>query len=195
MPSSSAIILNCPLECDKTFSRSDALAKHMRQQHGIAPPPPGRGGHKRKRAESGAVSQSTLTKMEIDDDQEMGLIPEPGSAVGLPPDDRIVHQNDLSDISEDDIPPSLQGQVDPATGLILGRSPSMVKYLVMKAKYRYILAEHELLLDELEMLQREETRLTQSKDQALDQLLLAEFGPSAQDFIEDNRVEVGKAHG
>ena len=37
-------------ECDKSFTRSDALAKHMRQQHHIEPPAAGRGGsRKRKR--------------------------------------------------------------------------------------------------------------------------------------------------
>ncbi|KAL0954932.1 hypothetical protein HGRIS_003865 [Hohenbuehelia grisea] len=42
-------------ECDKSFTRSDALAKHMRLQHNIEPPAPGRGGsRKRKRAAAGA---------------------------------------------------------------------------------------------------------------------------------------------
>ncbi|KIY44690.1 hypothetical protein FISHEDRAFT_77310 [Fistulina hepatica ATCC 64428] len=39
-------------DCDRIFSRSDALAKHMRMQHNIEPPPPGRGSgarSKRKR--------------------------------------------------------------------------------------------------------------------------------------------------
>ncbi|KAF9524245.1 hypothetical protein CPB83DRAFT_861685 [Crepidotus variabilis] len=37
-------------ECDKAFTRSDALAKHMRLQHNLTPPAPGRGGsRKRKR--------------------------------------------------------------------------------------------------------------------------------------------------
>ncbi|KAF7301995.1 Zinc finger protein [Mycena indigotica] len=36
-------------ECDKAFARSDALAKHMRQQHGVAASLPGRS-NKRKRA-------------------------------------------------------------------------------------------------------------------------------------------------
>lgn len=37
-------------ECDKSFTRSDALSKHMRLQHNLTPPAPGRGGaRKRKR--------------------------------------------------------------------------------------------------------------------------------------------------
>jgi hypothetical protein len=42
--------VNLFLECDKSFTRSDALAKHMRLQHNLTPPAPGRGGaRKRKR--------------------------------------------------------------------------------------------------------------------------------------------------
>ncbi|KAG5652663.1 hypothetical protein H0H81_004155 [Sphagnurus paluster] len=38
-------------ECDRSFTRSDALAKHLRTQHNISPPAPGRGKYrKRKRA-------------------------------------------------------------------------------------------------------------------------------------------------
>jgi uncharacterized C2H2 Zn-finger protein len=40
----------CPLpECDKSFTRSDALAKHMRLQHNISPPAPGRGGNRKRK--------------------------------------------------------------------------------------------------------------------------------------------------
>ena len=49
--------LKYPLECDKSFTRSDALAKHMRLQHNISPPAPGRGGsRKRKRGEDQGTS-------------------------------------------------------------------------------------------------------------------------------------------
>jgi uncharacterized Zn-finger protein len=44
-----------PSECDKSFTRSDAMAKHMRLQHNISPPLPGRGGNrKRKRGDEAA---------------------------------------------------------------------------------------------------------------------------------------------
>jgi hypothetical protein len=36
-------------ECDKSFTRSDALAKHMRLQHNILPPAPGRGGSRKRK--------------------------------------------------------------------------------------------------------------------------------------------------
>ena len=41
----------CPAECDKSFTRSDALAKHMRMQHNIIPPAPGRGGNRKRKRE------------------------------------------------------------------------------------------------------------------------------------------------
>ncbi|KAG6910933.1 hypothetical protein DXG01_005987 [Tephrocybe rancida] len=52
---------NCTLpECDKSFTRSDALAKHLRLQHNIEPPAPGRGGYrKRKRGADDQLSAST----------------------------------------------------------------------------------------------------------------------------------------
>ena len=41
-------------ECDKSFTRSDALAKHMRIQHNISPPLPGRGGNRKRKREEQA---------------------------------------------------------------------------------------------------------------------------------------------
>ncbi|KAJ6534669.1 hypothetical protein DFH09DRAFT_1249974 [Mycena vulgaris] len=68
-------------ECDKSFTRSDALAKHMRLQHNIEPPLPGRGGsRKRKRGPDdpeknpntppppppGAASQSSFSTFKVE---------------------------------------------------------------------------------------------------------------------------------
>ncbi|KIM44298.1 hypothetical protein M413DRAFT_443307 [Hebeloma cylindrosporum] len=48
--------------CDKPFTRSDALTKHMRLQHNILPPAPGRcGSRKRKRGEHQALMTSSST--------------------------------------------------------------------------------------------------------------------------------------
>ncbi|KAG9224927.1 hypothetical protein CCMSSC00406_0001922 [Pleurotus cornucopiae] len=40
-------------ECDKSFTRSDALAKHMRLQHNISPPAPGRGASRKRKRNGG----------------------------------------------------------------------------------------------------------------------------------------------
>jgi hypothetical protein len=84
------------------------------------------------------------------------------------------------DSSDDEfLPPTLMHHYDPSTGLVLGRSPILAKYLVMKAKHRYVLEEHEVLVDELELLKAEEISLRASKDEALDRVLHAEIGPQA----------------
>ncbi|KAF9560434.1 hypothetical protein CPC08DRAFT_636598 [Agrocybe pediades] len=55
----------CPLagqlECDKSFTRSDALAKHMRVQHNIDPPAPGRGGSRKRKRGAGEDTPGTTT--------------------------------------------------------------------------------------------------------------------------------------
>ncbi|KAF4596600.1 hypothetical protein EYR38_007987 [Pleurotus pulmonarius] len=48
-------------ECDKSFTRSDALAKHMRLQHNISPPAPGRGAS-RKRKRNGGEDANDSTR-------------------------------------------------------------------------------------------------------------------------------------
>lgn len=45
-------------ECDKSFTRSDAMAKHMRLQHNISTLPPGRGGNRKRKRDDGAGGES-----------------------------------------------------------------------------------------------------------------------------------------
>jgi hypothetical protein len=178
----SRLICCIPTECDKSFTRSDALSKHMRQQHGIEPAIPGRGGRKRKRDPTEAeppskASSPTLVKAEaIDEDVPPSALAHNGehsrdSSPNAPNPDLAAN-----DSSDDELPPSLAKHYDHNTGLVMGKSPALAKYLVMKAKYQYILAEHDLMLDELDLARKEETRLRASKDAALDHVLLAELG-------------------
>ena len=155
----------------------------MRQQHGIEPAIPGRGGRKRKLDLSEAdpaskASSPTFVKAEIVDEDGWNSVPnaplnghhtrESSPAASI--------ADHASDSSDDELPPSLVHLFDPHSGTVLGKSPALAKYIVMKAKYQYILAEHDLLLDELELARKEEGRLRASKDVALDQLLAIEFG-------------------
>jgi hypothetical protein len=64
----------------------------------------------------------------------------------------------------------------PATNLVLGRSPSMVMYLLMKAKHRYAIEQHESLLEELRVARAELRREKDEKEVALDDLLRGCFG-------------------
>jgi hypothetical protein len=78
--------------------------------------------------------------------------------------------------ADEGIPSYLIQDRDPATGLIRGRAPDMVKYLVMKAKFSFALEEHSTLLEELRVLRAEECALRQGKDEALDSVMRMEFG-------------------
>ncbi|OCH84844.1 hypothetical protein OBBRIDRAFT_807948 [Obba rivulosa] len=192
----------CPRpECDKSFTRSDALAKHMRIQHNISPPLPGRGGNrKRKREETdsipGAAGQGTsgynMFKVEQTtpaefysiemDDGRLSPVDASGRQPRQVPAMRPASpDSEVVDIDEE-IPPHLMALRDPATGFIMGRSPTMVKYLLMKAKYRYAIDQHEALVEELRTLRYEEKCWKERKDLLLDELLRAQFGPQAEDL-------------
>ncbi|THH01981.1 hypothetical protein EW026_g814 [Hermanssonia centrifuga] len=156
----------CPLpECDKSFTRSDALAKHTRMQHNIVPPAPGRGGNrKRKREEpeptvfQGPEGYGTfkLEPPDVHGDYDDRISPPldlytngNGSRRSASPD------IDIEDSDPDDgIPP----------------------YLMMKAKHQYVLEEHASLIEELRAVRFEERRWREAKDAKLDELLRKLFG-------------------
>jgi len=131
-------------ECDKSFTRSDALAKHMRLQHNISPPAPGRGGGSRKRKRA--------------------------------PDDQT-HEDFPS---SDTLPPHLQSLIDDRTGLVLGRSPAMVMYLLMKAKHHCAHEQNELLLEQLKAVKVELKKEKDEKEASLDQFFQVMLKEDAQ---------------
>ncbi|CCM00215.1 uncharacterized protein FIBRA_02243 [Fibroporia radiculosa] len=194
-------IHNDHIECDKSFTRSDALAKHMRIQHNISPPLPGRGGNrKRKREEpdpSGhapeppsfgystfKVEPNTHIDMHMGDAEESRLSPMDlnGSGAAAAAQRPISPDYIEYDDTEDDIPPHLMARADPATGLICGRTHAMVKYLLMKAKHRWVLEQHEALVEELRVLRYEEKCWKERKDALMDELLRLHFGPQAEEL-------------
>ncbi|TDL20477.1 hypothetical protein BD410DRAFT_751028 [Rickenella mellea] len=190
----------CPRpECDKSFTRSDAMAKHMRLQHNMSPPLPGRGGNrKRKRGDTGAISGHGYNTFKVEggtpteangwendegtpmDERERGdyfsrrarsTSPGGGSPTSTPPDG---HDSD-----DGLLPPHLAAALDPATGTIYGRPPIFAKYLVMKAKHRFLLEQHENLLEELRVVRADERKARNAKEAALDSVLRASLGPQA----------------
>jgi len=182
----------CPRpECDKSFTRSDALAKHMRIQHNIIPPAPGRGGNrKRKREEPEATPQTSgdgYGSFKVDPpeaaDYEERLSPFDGN--GDHPNGASGRRSASPDADDDedqdeDTPARLMEQMDKTTGLIMGRTPVMVKYLIMKAKHQFALEEHANLIEELRMVRHEERCWRERKDALLDEVLKATFGPQAE---------------
>ncbi|KAI0822147.1 hypothetical protein BC628DRAFT_1542416 [Trametes gibbosa] len=185
----------CPLpECDKSFTRSDALAKHMRIQHNISPPLPGRGGNrKRKREEPEPAPShapeypgySSSFKVEHGDDDDFRLSPIEGSsfAARLPPTPVRQYTPEPGSFEydpEDELPAHLLRQADPVTGLIMGRSHAQVRYMLVKAKHKWAMQQHEALVEELRMLRHEEKCWKERKDALLDELLRRQFGPQAE---------------
>jgi len=71
--------------------------------------------------------------------------------------------------SSDTLPPHLESLYDDKTGLILGRSPAMVMYLLMKAKHHCALEQHELLLEQLKIGKAELKNEKDEKEASLDQ--------------------------
>ena len=65
---------------------------------------------------------------------------------------------------------------DPQTGLIMGRSPAMVRYLIIKAKHKHALQEHECLIEELRAARAEQNYWYEKKEELLDELLKVNFG-------------------
>lgn len=181
-------------ECDKSFTRSDALAKHMRMQHNMVPPAPGRGGNrKRKRDDAESNTQPTTDgystfKVDPPDngdfDDRMSPVDANGDQVNANGNGRSLSPDlDEESDAEDEIPPHLLAMQDPQTGLILGRTPAMVKYILLKARHSHLLEEHAHLIEELRMVRHEEQQWRERKDALLDEVLRANFGPQADDLM------------
>ncbi|KAH7905929.1 hypothetical protein BJ138DRAFT_1017006 [Hygrophoropsis aurantiaca] len=175
-------------ECDKSFTRSDALAKHMRLQHNMAPPPSGRGGNrKRKRSNSPATavqnsappSEAAFSTFKIEPQTppaevvEGEYFPDIGAAPAPTPAAILSLEDD--DVSPT-LPPHLARLIDPNTGLLMGRSPSQVLYVVEKAKLRYALETHAGLIEELRVVRAEVRHEQAAKEAMLDDLLRESFG-------------------
>lgn len=86
--------------------------------------------------------------------------------------------------TSDTLPAHLHQHYVPATNLVLGRTPSMVMYLLMKAKHKYALEQHESLLEELRVARAELKKEKDEKDATLDDFLRGMFGVQAEPLIE-----------
>ncbi|KAJ7735648.1 hypothetical protein DFH07DRAFT_893418 [Mycena maculata] len=207
-------------ECDKSFTRSDALAKHMRLQHNISPPLPGRGGsRKRKRgpedaekvntppppppppvqssfstfkvepstplaAEDPTAVVSTISVMDPRDFEEPRNPRLSPISAGMRTPPRVAEDDEEVLPSVETLPPHLRARYVAADNQVMGRSPEMVMYLLMKAKHRFALQQHERLQEELRVIRVELKKEKDEKEVALDNLLRGYFGAQAEHLIE-----------
>ena len=74
------------------------------------------------------------------------------------------------------LPVHLMPHYEPETGLVLGRTPAMVMYLLMKAKYDYALKQRAGLAEELRVAKAELRKEKEEKEKALDLVLGRMFG-------------------
>lgn len=169
----------------------------MRLQHNIEPPLPGRGGNrKRKRDEAepsppiaSATGGFNTFKVESSTPVEFYIEEGDGRRVISPIEHVRVDyfttegqprtpspEEESWDEADDVLPVRLMCAMDPESGLIMGRSPEMVRYLVMKAKHRYALEQHENLIEDLRMARFELSREKEAKETMLDDFLRATFG-------------------
>ncbi|KIY62184.1 hypothetical protein CYLTODRAFT_414919 [Cylindrobasidium torrendii FP15055 ss-10] len=135
--------------CDAEFTRSDALAKHLRAQHGEELPIPRRGSRKRKRVE-GDMEGRTL------------------ESTGSPRGTFHAEEEPMS------IPIGLE--IDPATGLVAGRTLAHTAYLVYKAKYVWVARENKCLRRELEEVKAQVSMHRIAKDEDLRRVAEGMFG-------------------
>jgi hypothetical protein len=158
----------------------------MRLQHNVEAGAPGRGGNRKRKRDREEPSRPTASsavtdpagfsifKVEPNTPSELHIPAELGGTPGA--DDYLNGGRSPSPGGDEGLPSYLAQDLDPATGLIRGRAPAMVKYVVIKAKYRFALEEHSTLMEELRVLRAEERALRQGKDEALDAVMRMEFG-------------------
>ena len=153
----------------------------MRLQHDISPPAPGRGGGSRKRKRApDDQTQETLTpvtsvsvpyaipKTRTNGRQKRQIRQNPLLPHNTPSSD-MGEEDGYTSSSSDTLPPRLQLLIDDKTGLVLGRSPAMVKYLMMKAKHNCAHEQNEMLLEQLKAVRVELKKEKDEKEASLDQ--------------------------
>ncbi|KIJ47949.1 hypothetical protein M422DRAFT_28719 [Sphaerobolus stellatus SS14] len=203
-----------PSDCDKSFTRSDTLAKHLRQQHNLAAPAPTRGGYrKRKRSPSppAAPPQPPPQPRSPEEGPSGGpapshynfahrsyasreagfntfrvnppvqppyyppVAPLQGPPPSLPPLQGYGHPAyPHPSVREPEVVSESEGDDDPVgwdRDKYGGRSRAMVKYIIMKAKHRFVVEENKHLQLQYESLRRQERTEFDEKEVNVDHVL------------------------
>ena len=158
----------------------------MRLQHNVEAGAPGRGGNRKRKRDrdepssrppaSAVTDPAGFSIFKVEPNTPSSELHIPAELGGTPTADDYLNGGRSPSSSDEGLPSYLAQDLDPATGLIRGRAPGMVKYLVMKAKFLFALEQHSTLMEELRVLRAEERSLRQGKDEALDSVMRMEFG-------------------
>ncbi|WFD19505.1 hypothetical protein MCAP1_001737 [Malassezia caprae] len=174
----------CPRpECDKSFTRSDALAKHMRVQHNTPPTGPARTAASGDGDESRDTIHDEMT--DYAEGERRAMEAETAFAVLIQraaEDSRwLTPAQEAADTEQ--LLSHLPAAEPPSdTELELGDDvPAQAPkaYLVAKAKLRYLLQRREQWLQTVQALQEEEAALTRQCHETLDELLDYTYGHDA----------------
>ena len=148
------------LECDKSFTRTDALQKHMRVQHGDKiitgrrPPSKKSTTTNNSRSKQRANSEDSQIDEDSHNQQEdLGEETDPNHPINLTSVEETMAFNQHPELSQD-----------------------FVGYVIQKAKYSHLIKEHEELGHELEGLVARENELKMECEELLKGILRNEIG-------------------
>ncbi|GAA6021252.1 hypothetical protein JCM10207_002589 [Rhodosporidiobolus poonsookiae] len=169
---------HCPRpECDKSFTRTDALQKHMRVQHGdnivAARKPPGssadaEGGGGGGGGKKGKKKKGRGARADSED-----------SAFGAAIDDAAAAEG--GEEAEVEYAPDEVAAMHAHPEL----GPAFVGYVVGKAKRAWLMREHEGLANELEGLQGREAELRAECEELVRAIMRKEVGGAPASTLED----------
>jgi hypothetical protein len=195
-----------PTECDKSFTRTDALQKHMRVQHNESMPlsrkPPTK---KSKQDEAVEASLSGMTFFHEDMLDSSNAMYDPALlATGTPiPSAQIASGSATprittpfalppqpfpgASVDEDEEPddPEILQAIDANPQL----PPDQVRYLCFLARHRYAAQERQSLQTEFDQLESKKDGILQEKETMLDTIFRAEIGFEAEAVIRPIKDE------
>ncbi|GAA97528.1 uncharacterized protein L969DRAFT_83826 [Mixia osmundae IAM 14324] len=156
----------CPLpDCDKTFTRTDALSKHLNALHNYT--------KEQRDMSTEQIMQSMLPPpVELFQTHSDRAAQTRKTAVGsLTASHTTVRSKEPRPMPIPDKP-----------------SPALTAYLIALAKHRYLIRQTEILLSQLDAYAAEADHLETEKDRLLSQIIVQEYGPVAREVLSQDMI-------
>ncbi|KAG0142056.1 hypothetical protein CROQUDRAFT_662994 [Cronartium quercuum f. sp. fusiforme G11] len=169
-------------ECDKTFSRTDALAKHVRVSHGESLPS--------GRKSSIGFNLMKKVKGEETDLEEVEMIDEIN--VKEEKEDLLkIILNHNSKLFDDEIDSNFRNKeerksLDELKIKFPSTDPDFLEMVIMRSKLKFLLGEREILDSELKALELKERSIKKQKDSYLDLIMKQQLGPESSEMWRQN---------